>query len=461
MIETDESLLPASGSLREMLAIALPMVVSHGCETVMIFTDRLFLSQLGSVPMNAALVGGLTSYMLMTFFAGLVGYATALVAQYLGARRHTDCALVVTQALLICLAAFPLILATVPLIHQLFALMDIAPVQLIAQKQYFDLLVYGTIFSLLRTVFSSFFSGVGRTRVVMLAALVAMTINVGANYVLIFGHLGIPALGLRGAACGTIFANLCGLLVLAALYLKRENRQGYQVRQSLRFDARVMGKLLRYGSPAGGEMFLNLLAFTLMILIFHGSGLVTATAITLVFNWDLVSFIPLIGIQVAVVSLVGRYMGAQQPEIAARVTHSGLKMAMFYSSLILLLFASCPAQLIAIFEPAVSDPIFAQARPLAVSMLRLAAFYVLADAMMVVFSGALRGAGDTFWTMCLSVGMHWLLVLVLWGLLKVAGFSALTAWMTLVLFFLVFCGLFYLRYRSGKWKTLVVVDATD
>ncbi len=133
-------------------------------------------------------------------------------------------------------------------------------------------------------------------------------------------------------------------------------------------------------------------------------------------------------------------------------------MALFYSSLILLLFVSCPAQLIAIFEPATSDPVFVQARPLAVGMLRLAAFYVLADAMMVVFSGALRGAGDTFWTMCLSVGMHWLLVLVLWGLLRVAGFSALTAWVALIVFFLIFSGLFYLRYRSGKWKTLVVVD---
>jgi len=450
---------PAAGSLREMLIIALPMVVSHGCETVMIFTDRLFLSQLGSVPMNAALVGGLTSYMLMTFFVGLVGYATALVAQYLGALRRTDCALVVTQAFFICLTAYPLILATVPLIHWLFALMESAPVQLRAQLQYFDLLIYGTLFGLLRTVLNSFFSGIGRTRVVMLAALVAMTINVGANYALIFGHLGFPALGLRGAACGTILASLCGLLVLAAVYFSRENRQCYQIRKSLHFDARVMGKLLRYGSPAGGEMFLNLLAFTLIILIFHGDGLITATAITLVLNWDLVSFVPLIGIQIAVVSLVGRYMGAQQPELATKVTIAGLKMALFYSGLILLLFVSFPRQLIGIFEPEVFDPIFTQARPLAVSMLRLAAFYVLADAMMVVFSGALRGAGDTFWTMCLSVGMHWLLVLVLWGLLKVAGFSALTAWMALVCFFLVFCGLFYLRYRTGRWKTLVVVEA--
>jgi Na+-driven multidrug efflux pump len=66
-----------------MLAISTPMVVSHACETLLIFIDRLFLSRIGPEPMNAAMAGGLSSFMLMTFFVGLIGYTTALVAQYL------------------------------------------------------------------------------------------------------------------------------------------------------------------------------------------------------------------------------------------------------------------------------------------------------------------------------------------------------------------------------------------
>jgi MATE family multidrug resistance protein len=65
------------------------MVVSHACDTVMTFTDRVFLSRLGPDEMNAAMSGGLTSFMMMTFFMGLIGYTTALVAQYLGAGRRT------------------------------------------------------------------------------------------------------------------------------------------------------------------------------------------------------------------------------------------------------------------------------------------------------------------------------------------------------------------------------------
>lgn len=449
--------IPVPGGLREMLAIALPMVVSHASETAMTFVDRLFLSQLGTVPMSASLAGGLTSFMMMTFFIGLIGYATALVAQYLGAGLKEKCAWVVTQTLFIALLAYPLILSGRPLIHRLFAATGIAPEQLAQQQAYFDLLLYGAVLVLLRTCLASFFSGIGRTRVVMLSALIAMLVNMGANYVLIFGHFGVPALGIRGAALGTLLGSFCALLVLLTAYLGRGIRQEFGVLESLGFDAAVMRKLLRFGSPAGVEMFLNLLAFTLMILLFHSHGVVTATAVTIVFNWDMVSFVPLIGIQIGVVSLVGRYLGAGRPEIADRAARSGLKMAWTYSTLILILFIALPGALVDIFAPATPDLIYPQAAPLAVSMLRLAAFYVLADAVMIVCSGVLRGAGDTFWAMCVSVGMHWLLLPVLYVALNILQLPPQTAWLALIFLFQGFCAIFYLRYRSGRWKRLSLV----
>ncbi len=445
------------GGMREMIAIALPMIISHGCETALIFTDRLFLSRLGPEQMSAAMGGGLSSYTMLTFFLGIIGYATALTAQYLGAGRKSRCALVLSQAVLIALLAYPLILAGRPLAHWLFRLTDIPAQQLGPQILYFDILLYGTIFALLRTCFSSFFSGTGRTQVVMLGAMTAMVVNIIANYALIFGHFGMPALGIRGSAIGTIIGSLCGMLVVLAAYLRRVNRREYEVMQALRFDWTVMRKLLRFGYPAGLEMLLNMMAFTTMILVFQSHGLATAAAVTVVFNWDLVSFVPLLGLQIGVVSLVGRYMGAGRPDIAERATLSGLKMGWGYSSIILVVFVFFPEELVAVFQPATPDAVFAQAAPLAASMLRLVGIYVLADAAMIVFSGALRGAGDTFWAMCISVGLHWLLVPVLILSLKVFHASPLSAWMAIIGLFLTFSGVFYLRYRSGHWKTLSIV----
>jgi len=446
------------GGFREMLAISAPMVVSHACETLLIFIDRLFLSRIGPEPMNAAMAGGLSSFMLMTFFVGLIGYTTALVAQYLGAGHKSQCGVVVTQAMLLVIPATLLVFACRPLVHLLFGLMDIPAAQREQQQLYFNILLYGTPLVLLRTSLSGFFSGVGRTRIVMISAMVALIVNAGANYVLIFGHLGFPALGLRGAAYGTLFSSFCALLVLLAAYLRCTNRDEFFIGAGWSFHRTIMAKLLRYGSPAGVEMFLNLLAFTLIVLIFHSHGGVTATAVTIVFNWDLVSFVPLLGLQIGVVSLVGRYMGAGSPEVAERAAFSGLKMGWIYSSLILLLFVTFPAQLVALFAPREHNELFISAAPLAVDMLRLAALYVLADATIVVFSGTLRGAGDTLWAMGLSVAMHWLMVPIVFVFLKVLNFGPITVWLAFIAFFLISSGLFYLRFRHGHWKTLALVN---
>ena len=108
------------GGIAEMLAIALPMVISYAADTVMTFTDRMFLSRLGPEIMNAAMGGGLTSFMMSTFFLGLIGYSTALVAQYLGANRKNACPTVTTQALFIAFLAYPVVLFMKPLAFKLF-----------------------------------------------------------------------------------------------------------------------------------------------------------------------------------------------------------------------------------------------------------------------------------------------------------------------------------------------------
>lgn len=453
--------MPAPGGIREMLLIALPMVVSSACETVMTFTDRLMLARLGPEQMSAAMAGGLTSFMLTTFFLGLTGYSTALVAQYLGSGQKHRCSVALTQSLIISVIAYPLILSMRPLAHWLFAVTHIPPEQLAPQKRFFDVLLWGTIISLARSCLSGFFSGIGRTRIVMVSAMTAMVVNVVGNYGLIYGNFGLPALGITGSALGTIFGGFCGLLVLLVGYLAPRNRTEFRVMQSLRLDGVVMRKLLRFGYPAGIEFFLNMLAFDMLILLFHARGLEAAAAVTVVFNWDMVSFVPLVGVNIGVMSLVGRYMGAGSPDTAHRAAMSGLRLAWSYGCCTLIAFSVFPEPLVQIFRPPGDSGIFAGAEPMAVYMLRLASMYVLADATNLVFSGALRGAGDTFWAMTISVGLHWALVGVLVFMLEVVDANVQTAWLALVIMILVFTVLFYLRYRSGKWRSIHVVEPAE
>ena len=444
-----------------MLAIALPMVVSQACDTAMIFTGRVFLSRLEPELMNAAMGGGLTVFMMMSFFIGLTGYSSALVAQYLGAGKKKDCPVVITQAVIFCVLAYLPILISRPLGHKMFEFMGIAPLQLGPQNLYFDILLYAAIISLLRNVLSCFFSGTGRTRVVMVASFTAMIVNALLGYILIFGKFGFPALGIRGAAYAVILGGLSGLLILGISYLQKKNRDEFSILNSFRFDRTVMAKLLHFGFPAGLEFFLNILAFNALVMTFHAQGLVTATAATIMFNWDMVSFVPLLGVEIAVTSMVGRFMGAGDPDSAHRSVISGLKLGIVYTTIIFVFFIGIPQYLVGLFHPLVTSDVFREAEPLAIFMLRLASLYVLVEAVLVVFIGALRGAGDTFWAMGISVSLHWLTVLVLLVVFRVFHLSPQTAWAFMVGIFFLFSVPVYLRYQSGKWRTMKVVDETS
>jgi multidrug resistance protein, MATE family len=446
------------GGIREVTTLAIPMIISSACDGVMTFTDRLFLARIGPDEMNAAMGGAVAMQALTFFFVGLTGYTTALAAQYFGAAEKRKTTVAAFQAIIITCCAWPVILAAKPLMAGYFALMHIPASQIGYQIRYLDILAWGSLLGMLRYTIGCYFTGIGKTRVVMTATITAMLVNVVMGYILIFGKLGLPALGITGAAIGTIIGSACALAVLLVAYLGSVNRSEFGVMHSFHFDRAIMKKLIYFGYPAGLEFFLNLMAFSVMVSIFHSQGPMVATASTILFNWDFVSFIPLIGIEIGVTSLVGRYMGAGLPEIAHRSAISGIKTGIGYSAVILLLFVFVPEALVRVFSPSAFSSAFEEAVPLAVSMLRIAALYVLLEAILVAVVGALRGSGDTHFTMIASVAAHWTFVPILYAAINIFHLSVLTGWFLLVIFFFVFCTLFIGRFRSGKWKLIKVIE---
>ncbi|MGV8090355.1 MAG: MATE family efflux transporter [Mangrovibacterium sp.] len=446
------------GGIRELLVIALPMIISTACDGVMTFTDRLFLARVDSVQMNAAMGGGVAMQMLIFFFVGLTGYSTALVAQYFGAGEKHNSTKAAFQAILITLFAWPVVLLLKPLVIEFFYFMKLPESQISFQVQYLNILVWGGIFGMLRYTLGCYFTGIGKTKIVMTATIVAMLVNVILDYILIFGKLGFPPMEIKGAAIATVSGLFCAVIILVIAYLGPVNRKVFLVLKSFRLDMSIMKRLIYYGSPAGFELFLNFLAFSFMIALFQSEGDVVATATTIMFNWDLVSFIPLLGIEIGVTSLVGRYMGAGKPHIAYQAAMSAIKTGMFYSVVILALFVFVPGWLVHVFRPETQSAVFDEAVPLAVSMIKIAALYVLAEAVMVALVGTLRGAGDTYFTMIASVLAHWSFVPLLYLGLKVFHFSVSLSWFLLVVFFLLFCCILVIRFRQGKWKTMRVIE---
>ena len=446
------------GGQKELLKLALPMIISTACDGIMTFTDRLFLAKVGSEQMNASLAGGISLQMLTFFFIGLIGYTTALAAQYMGASEPHNSSRSTFQGMLITLIAWPVILLVKPFIVSVFDWLNTPTSQIDYQITYVSILAWGSVFALLRHTLSCFFVGIGRTKIVMRATVAAMITNVALDYLLIFGKLGFQPMGIKGAALATVSGSVVATVILFSTYLAKKNSHSFSVIKSFRFSSEIMKKLLYFGSPAGLEMFLNFIAFFVMVALFQGRGDVASTATTIMFNWDLVSFIPLIGIETSVTSLVGRYMGAGRPQMAHRAALSGIKTGIIYSVIILILFVFIPKTLVLVFEPDIPSAVFNEAVPIAVKMIQIASLYVLLEAVMIAIIGALRGAGDTHFTMLVSVITHWAFVPVLYVCLNVFHFSVPLSWFVLVLFFLIFSLILVQRFRSGKWKKIKVLS---
>ena len=297
-------------SLRHLAAIAFPMIVSQGSETIMLFFNRYFVSFLGSDHIPASMSGGLSQYVFTAFFTGIVGYVNALAAQYHGAGKDERCVQSVSQGLWLSLAFTPMLLALIPLVHRGFAWAGHTDAQVALEFAYFRVLMFGSLLYLFQAVLTGFFVGIGRTRVVMIANVIGIFVNVPLNWALVLGRLGIPSLGIEGAAIGTLAGTLCIVSILFAAYLRSPEWRAHGGPGAWRFRRDLAGRLLRFGTPAGAELLVNVFAFNVFVQLMHGYGPAVASAVTITFNYDLVAFIPMLGIGSAVTALVGQRIGA-------------------------------------------------------------------------------------------------------------------------------------------------------
>ena len=437
-------------TLFELARIALPMVVSQGTFAVMIFTDRYFMSQIDSVHMAAALGGGVAAFFSFCFFTGLLSYANALTAQYLGAGELGKCSKVVTQGIVITVMCSPALVLITYLVSGIFENVGHDSAQVELEKTYYTILMLGVIVTLTKTCLSSYFAGIGRTRVVMICDVCGLVFNVPLCYVMVFGKLGLPELGIVGAGISTIIASFFACLLFFLFYFEREHRVKFFVMNSFYIDWGVLRRFWRLGFPSGLELFLNVAAFNLFLLMFQGYGVVEGASAAIVFNWDLLSFVPMIGLNIGVISLIGRFVGANDMARTDEVMSAAFFLGIFYSAILAIIYISFRFPLVEVFSPPEGD--FSEIRSLSAFMMIGLSSYVMADAIIIISGGVLRGAGDTRWLMYTSVGLHWAMLIAQYYVILVWQFGPQVSWLTFCAMIFAIAIVYVWRLQSGVWR---------
>jgi len=442
----------------EVIRLAVPSVLNMVSLTVMQFVDARMVAELGKGVLGAQFIGGMSAFVSATFFMGVLTCVNTYASQNLGAGRPGRAAVYGWQGIWIALSAWALLAALIPLAPALFALFPHSPEVQALETRYFQVLMGGVGLILCARAVGSFFIGIHKPVVPLAAGAVGNGVNILANYVLIFGKWGFPALGLTGAGLGTVIGSGVEALIILAFFLVGPVARRFHVRRSLCLSWWAVKDLFRIGAPAGG-MFLSEI---LMWLVFMGViigrfGKPHLDAAAILNRYFHLCFMPALGVSAANTALVGRYCGAGRPGVAWRRAHAALILIEVYMVTVGLVLWLAREPLVAFFNQA-GDP--------AVQHIATTAFLVILvvqafDALSVTFIGALRGAGDTFWPGVMQVALAWGLGVGGGALVTTLRpeWGSLGAWAVVALYVSVLGVVMWRRFLGGRWRRMHVVEA--
>lgn len=446
------------GGYREVLRIAVPLILSTGAWSVLLFVDRMFLSWYSSEAIAAAMPAGMASFAMLCFFIGTAAYVNTFVAQYYGAKEEYKIGAIVWQGIYFSFLSVLLIVPAYLLAENFFSAIGHASEVQILEVEYFKLLMYSAFFVVLNNTLSSFFSGMGKTLVVMWVSIVITVINIALDYILIFGKLGFPVMGISGAAIATNIAVICGSLVFISLVFAKAHRQRFKVLSAWRLDLELFNRLIYFGMPNGLRLLIDMSAFTAFLMFVGTLGTRELAASNIAFNINALSFLPMVGLMIGVAVVVGQRLGEKQPLLAEKAAWSGIHIAVIFFGALGIMYVSIPWLFIYPFTLNGGLQDLTEGQQLIVVLLRFVALFGLFDAIFLVLLGALEGAGDTRFIMkasiVVSLGM---LVLPCYLYIKYFQADLLVMWLIITLNVVLYCVVFFVRFKQGRWKSMSVI----
>lgn len=453
--------IPRPGSLSELLRIALPLILSSGSLSLMHVIDRIFLTWSSTAALAAAMPAGLLHWTVMSVFIGTATYVNTFVAQYDGAGKKDRVVASVWQGVYLAVVSGACLTAIfVPLSPAIFAAAGHEPEVQRLENAYFSILCFGAVPMILAAALSTFFSGRGRTQVLMWVNFAIASINIVLDYLMIFGRGPFPAMGIRGAAIATVVAQVCGALLYVAIIARERNRDGYAAFRNRRFDRELFGRLLRYGLPTGMQFLSDILGFLIFIFLIGQLGTVEQAATNLAFNLNSMAFIPMMGVGTAVMTLVGKRIGEGRPQLAVRTTWLAFGLCSAYMGAFIAIYLFLPDVILYPYAARSTPEQFAPIRELVYVLLVFVSVYSFFDGMLIVFGSAVRGAGDTRFSLMFTLVCAWsLMVAPTWIIWHYFDADLLAGW-TAVSAYLVVAGFgFVIRFQRGKWKSMRVIES--
>ena len=447
------------GGVRELWSISFPLMISTFAMLLMIFTDRIFLAHYSVGALNASVNAGTLAWAFMGGIGMITAMSEIFVAQYNGAKLYHRLGSPVWQMIWVSLASVVIYLPTAlwgsPWIFagDPYAAMEI---------DYFRWIMFFAPAYPLMTAFAGFFIGQGKTKIMILLALIATGLNIFLDWLLIFGVEGfIPEMGIRGAAIATNFGYCFQSVVLLLLFLRKKNRETFGT-GNWRFDKTQMIQCLKVGIPQG--LFCSLEIYGWAVFYWMMTRLseqhITISSICQSFCILLSFFFD--GLSKGSAAIAANFIGSKRHELVKKVLKSGLILLGFFLVAVSFIFLFDPLKTAGLLFFSTSDGISGLDANFASALKTCMIFsfiYIFFDGPRWVLSGLLSAAGDTLFLLLAGSFSVWIFLLLPLQLIIVQNqLSVEYAWGLTVLYAALFFALYFARFQQGAWKKIDLIS---
>lgn len=440
--------------VRQVLAIALPIIGGMTSQTILNLVDTGMVGTLGDEALAAVGTGSYANFLAMAFITGLSAGVQAIASRRKGEGKDTETAVPLNGALLLALGiGLPLSLGLWFLVPLVFPVLNPDPAVVEVGVPYLQARVLAMVAVGMNFSFRGYWNGVNLARLYLRTLLVMHAANILLNWLLIFGNLGISPMGAAGAGVASAIATYMGTAYYLYLGLRHARENGFLRGLPSRIDLRTIGRL---ALPNAFQQLFFALGFNVLFwIIAHGSmadrahATIEVAAANVVLNLSLVAVLPGLGLGLAAASLVGQALGRHDRADAMAWGWDVVKIAAVVMTILGLPMLVFPDAFLGIFlhNPETID--------VARWPLRLVGATIGIDAIGMVLMNALIGAGAARSSMVVSIATQWLIFLPIAYLLgPVLGAGLLAIWIAQVAYRSLTCVIFAVVWRKGYWASI-------
>ena len=437
---------------RALLRIAVPVVLAELGWMFMTIVDMVMVGSLGPTAIGAVGVGNAVFYAPALFGIGILLGLDTLVSQAWGRGDFDECHRSLAQAVYIAAAYTPLCMAMVWAATYWFTSWGVTPAVAGLSGQYLRMLNYSTLPLLLYAALRRYLQGVGRARAVTFALISANLFNWAGNWVLIYGRLGAPAMGVRGSALSTLIARVYMTAVLLFATWQHESRRGHPLfRRWAAPDLSRLRRLLALGAPAATQIVLEVGAFGGATVLAGRLAPEALAAHQIALNWASITYMVPLGVSAAAAVSVGHAVGACDPARARRAGWLAILTSIAFMAIAAVCFLVFPGRLVRVYTAN------AAVLQLGVPLLALAGAFQIFDGIQGTATGALRGLGETRLPMYANLVGYWAMGLPLgYVLCFTAGWGIYGLWIGLTLALILISLMILLRWVTESRRIAAV-----